>query len=66
VAKSGGLRSLKALEFEKWDGSSLAALQKFTPMGLWLDLGLHEQVKAQQLLRWPTVAEKQTLIEICK
>jgi len=28
---SGGLRSLEALEFEKW-GSSLAALQKFTPM----------------------------------
>jgi len=27
----GGLRSLKALEFEKW-GLSLAALQKFTPM----------------------------------
>ena len=32
VAKSGGLRSLKALEFEMWVGSSLAALQKSTPM----------------------------------
>ena len=30
--KWGGLRSLKALEYEKWGGSSLAALQKFTPM----------------------------------
>jgi len=35
VAKSGELRSLKALEFEKWgEGgrSSLAAVQKFTPV----------------------------------
>ena len=28
----GGLRSLKALEFENWGDSSLAALEKFTPM----------------------------------
>jgi len=27
-----GLRSLKALEFEKWGGSNLTALQKFTLM----------------------------------
>ena len=33
LAKSEELRSLKASEFEKWGGgSSLAALQKFTPM----------------------------------
>jgi len=32
VAKSGGAQNLKALESEKWGGSSLAALQKFMPM----------------------------------
>ena len=29
-----GLRSWKALDFKKWGGSSLRALQKFTPMRL--------------------------------
>ena len=33
--KSGGLRSWKALDFKKWGGSSLGALQKFTPMNMW-------------------------------
>ena len=32
LTKSGGLRSWKALDFKKWGGSSLGALQKFTPM----------------------------------
>ena len=33
LAKSGGLKSWKALDFKKWGGgSSLAALQKFMPM----------------------------------
>jgi len=38
--KVGELRSLKALDFEKWEGSSLAALQKFTSMATLEGLGL--------------------------
>jgi len=28
----GGSKARRALDFEKWGGSSLGALQKFTPM----------------------------------